>query len=101
LAGASSALRVAGNAGSGGLVRVLVGVASLHTLGSTFVVSCSAIDAVVASGKAAVALRVAGLAESIDAEVVDGASFDASAVQGESSDTACAVLGVVLAGSAS
>jgi hypothetical protein len=70
LAGASSTLGVARNTSAGGVVRILIGIAGLDTQGSAFVESGSAVDAVRAGIDTTIALDIAGLAESIQSEVV-------------------------------
>ncbi len=83
-------------------VGELVGRAGLDTEGSAFVVASSTVDAVGAAAGAAVALRVAGDADSsaVVAEVVDGTVLDADSIQGESlaDGTGGTVFGVDFAG---
>ena len=100
MAGASLALRVTGDAGGGGKISVLVGIAGLTTRRSTFEESSSTVDTIGACIDATVAFRVTGLAKTVLAEEVEWAVSDASAIKGEASHTAGAVPGDDVAGSA-
>jgi hypothetical protein len=82
------------------IVSILIGVASFDACRSTFVVSWGTVDAVAAGSSAAIALSVAGSADSIKSEVVGGASLHACSIEGVSlTDRAGGtVLGVDCAG---
>lgn len=82
------------------MVRILIGIAGLDTQGSAFVESGSAVDAVRAGIDTTIALDIAGLAESIQSEVVKRAILHAGSIEGKASDAAGAVLGDEIAGSA-
>lgn len=77
MAGAGPAVGVAGDAGAGGSIGILIRVAGLDTLRSALVESSSAVHAVVTGVDAAIALSVAGLALPIDSKEVGGAGLDA------------------------
>lgn len=77
LAGACPAVGVARNAGVGGRIGVLIGVAGLDTLGSALEEPSSAVDAVVAGVDTAIALGIAGLTLSINSKEVGRAGPDA------------------------
>jgi hypothetical protein len=82
------------------IVSILIGVASFDACRSTFVVSWGTVDAVAAGSSAAIALSVAGSADSIKSEVVGGASLHACSIEGVSltGRASGAVLGVDCAG---
>lgn len=77
LAGAGPAVGVARNAGVGGSIGVLIGVAGLDTLGPALEESSSAVDAVIAGVDISIALGIAGLALSVNSKEVGRAGLDA------------------------
>lgn len=97
MAGAGPAVGVAGDAGAGGNIRILVRVAGLDALRAALEESSSAVHAVITGVDAAIALGVAGLALPIDSKEVGGASLHAGSIQREPADTGRAVLGIGIA----